>query len=35
MNMIQKSKMEKNQISELRKIITKNGVKAKLRKDQS
>jgi len=33
MNMIQKSKMEKNQISELRKIITKNGVKAKLRKD--
>lgn len=33
MNMIQKAKMDKDQISELRKIITENGVKAKLRKD--
>lgn len=33
MNMIQKEKMDKDQISELRKIITENGVKAKLRKD--
>jgi len=33
MNMIQKAKMEKDQISELRKIIAENGVKAKLRKD--
>ena len=33
MNMIQKAKMEKDQISELRKIITENGAKAKLRKD--
>ncbi|RZJ49471.1 MAG: YcxB family protein [Chryseobacterium sp.] len=33
MNMIQKAKMEKDQISELRKIIIENSVKAKLRKD--
>jgi len=33
MNMLQKAKMDKEQISELRKIITENGVKAKLRKD--
>lgn len=33
MNMIQKAKMDKDQIRELRKIITENGVKAKLRKD--